>query len=102
MIELQISPNVECHLHLKDRLEKMSLARKVAQLKEAKIPILKEGPEVYMVVKILIHSSQNTILLLTNGTRIGVINMINLISTNNYFSIYSDNSKKNRDQRKIR
>jgi hypothetical protein len=48
MIELQISPNVECHLHLKDRLEKMSLARKVAELKETKIPIFKEGPEVYI------------------------------------------------------
>ncbi len=41
MIELQISPKVECHLHLKDRLEKMSLERKVAKLKGNQDPYIK-------------------------------------------------------------
>lgn len=47
MIELQISPNIDCHLHLKERLEEMSLARKVIESKETKIPLLKEGSETY-------------------------------------------------------
>ena len=47
MIELQISPNIDCHLHLKERLEEMSLARKVIESKKTKIPLLKEGGEIY-------------------------------------------------------
>ncbi len=47
MIELQISPKIECHLNLKERLEKMSLARKVTESTKTKIPILKEGSETY-------------------------------------------------------
>ena len=48
MIELQISPKIDCHLRLKERLEEMSLARKVIESKKTKIPLLKEGSETYV------------------------------------------------------
>ena len=47
MIELQISSKIECHLNLKERLEEMSLARKVIESAKIKIPLLKEGSEIY-------------------------------------------------------
>jgi len=47
MIELQISPNIKCHVLLKERLEKMSLARAVIESKESKTPLLKEGADTY-------------------------------------------------------
>ena len=46
MIELQISPKIECHVNLKDRLGKMSLARNVTESTKTKIPILREGAEI--------------------------------------------------------
>jgi hypothetical protein len=47
MIELRISPNIECHLLLKERLEEMSLARRIIESPKTKIPLLKEGGEAY-------------------------------------------------------
>ena len=47
MIELHISPKIECHVRLKDRLEEMSLARKVIESEQTKIPLLKQGTESY-------------------------------------------------------
>lgn len=47
MIELQISSKIECHILLKERLEKMSLARNVIESTETKTPLLKEGADTY-------------------------------------------------------
>ncbi len=47
MIELSISPNIECHIHLKERLEDMSLSREVIESPKTKIPLLKDGGEEY-------------------------------------------------------
>ena len=47
MIELHISPKIDCHLQLKERLEDMSLARKVIESEETKIAILTEGDKQY-------------------------------------------------------
>lgn len=48
MIELQISPYIESHLRLKEKLEKMSLARKVIESSKTKVPSLKEGVDTYI------------------------------------------------------
>lgn len=47
MIELQISPNINCHVKLKEKLVEMSLARNVIESPETNISILKEGSETY-------------------------------------------------------